>query len=241
MPLKGFDWGNLEANLDVRLTTQQIRSMGYNALWRKGMICPSRIVGKQNHDINCTLCDGIGFLYDREPTNAKVLVTSISVKQMYQTFGRFDAGMAMITTEPANKLSWWDSIEFTQSTARYTEAVQRAKVGVIDRLKYKVIDTVRLVDAKGRDYVKGTDYDITAEGRISWRASGQKPAPEAFYSIAYLVRPTYIVLDLIHVIRDSPSVRVPGSRGLSAAEFPVMGVGKLNFLLGHQEVDAEGP
>lgn len=239
MPLANTDWSAFGPTLDPTLTLQQIKSMRYNSTWQKAMVCPNRIVDKQNHDLNCKVCDGLGFLYD-SGTEAKLLVTSVSVRHMWATQGRVDLGMAMITTLPETQLSWWDKVTFNESTIRYTEAVTHVPTnGLIDKLKYAIIDTedkrgvVRLVRQDGVEFVLDTDFSITADGRIQWTND-----PGAiYYSVMYWRRPAYIILDVNHHFRTLPAF---GARGIArnsgerTIEFPVMGLGKLDFLVGDE-------
>ena len=239
MPLANFDWSAFGPQLDPTLTLQQIKSMRYNTFWQKAMVCPNRIGEKLNHDLNCTVCDGTGHLYD-DGEEAKMLVTSVSMRQMYATQGRIDLGMAMITTLPETQLSWWDKVTFTETTIRYTEVVQHvAGNGLSDKLKYAVVDdpdkrgVLRLVDQTGLAYTIDTDFSIDTLGRIQWTTD----PGNIYYSVLYLRRPVYIILDVNHHARTLPAF---GARGINTRgpertiDFPVMGIGKLDFLMGDE-------
>lgn len=226
MPTSFFDWSRFAPRLDIDLTGQQIQTMGDNVLWRKSTVCPNRMLVKQNHDLNCKLCDGRGFLFDAG-TEIKAGFTSISVKQMWQTWGRFDVGTVMVTTPNANKLSWWDKLEHLDATIRYSEIIQRPTYGLEDKLKYVAIDVARLVDSLGKDYECGVDFTIP-NGKVLW-AAGLAPANESFYSISYTCHPHYIVLELPHQIRQKQATT--GGRAVEAQDFPVMAVAKLEFLI----------
>lgn len=240
MPLAQRDWTAFGPQLDPTITIQQIKSMRYNSTWQRAMVCPNRIVEKNNHNINCKVCDGTGFLYDAGVA-AKILVTSVSVRQMWQTQGRIDLGMAMITTMPETRMSWWDKFTFNESVIRYTEAVKHvAGTGTTDKLKYAIIDAatdpgvLRLVDQTGHEYVYGTDFVVT-DGKIVWAV---EPG-DLFYSVMYLRRPSYIVIDVNHHFRTLPAFGAAGLGGQALGpertiEFPVMGVGKLDFLVGDE-------
>lgn len=209
--------------------------MGYDAVWKKGTICPNRMLKKEDHDINCKVCDGTGFLYESEGADIKAVITSIGLKQMWQTFGRFDVGMGIITVEPIHKISWWDLVEFPKSVIRYSQILQRGSDGkLIDKAKYPVVEMVRAVDPLGVDYTCGHDFDLTDEGKIDWNVvGGRKPKPSAFYSVSYLCHPRYIVLELVHQIRESQTRQ---SGPIVRTEFPLQAIGKLDFLVGDESV-----
>lgn len=236
MGLAGFDWSSFGPQLDPGLTLQQIVTMRHNTLWRKALTCPNRITNIHGHNLNCTTCDGTGFLYGPS-TEQKMLVTSVSLRQQYMTQGRFDAGMAMITALPEVRLSWWDKVTFTETKMRFTEPVIRG-TGPSDRLKYDIIDepdypgVELLAVSNGQFLVQGTDFNVV-DGKLVWVNS---PPVGAFYSIAYLIRPTYVILDVNHHSRTLPSYRSKGAE--KTQEFPIQAVGKLDFLIGDESLKA---
>jgi hypothetical protein len=243
VPLASNDWQAFGAQLDPKLILQQVETMGYNVLWRRALVCPNRMVERTHHDLNCTVCDGTGFLYD-EGTEQKMLVSSVSLRQAYQSQGRIDLGTAMLTAKPEVALSWWDKVTLRETTISFTEVVQHTP-GAPDKLKYRIIDTEekrgvwRLVRNDGTPYTLDTDFSVDADGRLIWTIE-----PGAcFFSIGYFIRPTYIVLDVNHHARTLPSF---GPRGIAqnvnpsgmsqrTIEFPVMALGKFDFLVGTEE------
>jgi hypothetical protein len=96
---------------------------------------------------------------------------------------------------------------------------------------------LRLVRSDGVELSLDTDFGIV-DGNIQWAVD-----PGAItYSVAYLIRPTYMVLDVTHHARTLPTF---GPRGINTRgpertiAFPVMGIGKLDFLLSQDARVAE--
>ena len=237
MPIANKNWRSFEALLDPTLTLHQVEEEGYDTLWKRGCVCPNRMLEKQNHDVNCTVCDGTGFLYDAG-TPIKSLTTSIGLKQMWQTFGRFDVGMAIITVNPKHKMSWWDLIEFPDEVVRYTEILKRGPT-LIDKAKYKVKTAIRVVDHVGTDYAVKTDFNISTDGKFDWTGGAKSPALNSFYSVSYLCSPRYVILEMVHQFRNSQSRSVPKylhehSGPITHVEFPLQAIGKLDFLIGDE-------
>lgn len=228
MPLSTTNWSNVVATLNNPLTDHQIQEMGYDAVWRKGMVCPNRITTKENHDLNCTLCDGTGFVYETDGTCLKVLFTSISMQQVFQSFGRFDMGMAMATVQSAYKLSWWDRLDLTTSVIRYNEVIKRTANSSVDKCKYTPVCPILLVDSTGAYYKSGEHYSIN-NNTVVWLTNAR---PKAYYSFAYTCHPRYIVMDLAHHFRDSPKAQIQQT-------FPVQATVKLDFLIGDESRKAE--
>lgn len=246
MPLASTDWSAFGPQLDPTLTLRQIESMRYNSTWQKALVCPNAIVDKNSHDLNCTVCDGTGFLYDTG-VEAKMLVTSVSVRQLWATQGRVDLGMAMITTLPETPMSWWDKVTFNETTIRFTERLKHSpNNGVVDKLKYPIVDTeeqrgvLRMVRDDGTDLVLDTDFSITTDGKVQWAVD----PGDVFFSVMYFRRPSYIIIDVNHHFRTLPAF---GPRGIGkpgverTIAFPIMGLGKLDFLLGTDESRVNAP
>jgi hypothetical protein len=240
MPLAKTDWSAFGPQLDPTLALQQVNSQRYNSTWYQATVCPNRMVEKADHNLNCTVCNGLGHLYDAG-TTIKMLVTSVSIRQMWATQGRVDLGMAMITTPPETTLSWWDKVTFNEATIRYTEVVQHQPInGLTDKLKYGIVDStnlnkrgvLRLVRQDGVDLTLDTDFSVV-NGCIVWATD----PGSIFYSVLYFARPSYIIIDVNHQFRALPAF---GKRGINVrgpertVEFPVMALGKLDFLVGDE-------
>jgi hypothetical protein len=90
---------------------------------------------------------------------------------------------------------------------------------------------VRLVLQTGTDLVWGTDYSVDSQGRLVF----VNDPGEVYFSVMYFRRPSYIIIDMNHQARTLPSY---GPRGIQTGpgqertiEFPVMALGKLDFLV----------
>lgn len=205
--------------------------MSYVVLWEKGLTCPRRVEDADNHDINCSLCEGTGFLYV-DPIETKAIVSSISLHQMYQSFGRFDAGMAQISLPSGLKPSWWDRITLVEATVRYNEPVLRDATSLC-KLRYDITapldaetGVLTIVDSNGSVY-DATTYTVP-NGKLVW-VDGAGPAEGTYYTVSYFVKPRYVILDLTHQVRLFSTDRT-GSEAQPKSEFPVQCVGKLEFI-----------
>lgn len=222
---------------DPYLTIRQIETMGYNVLWRRSLVCPNRIGGVDNHNLNCTICDRTGFVYETG-TPQKMLIMGVSLRQMYQSFGRIDAGTCYVTAMPEVQLSWWDKIELTESIINFQQAVQRNTAATSDKLRYAIVDTADVPGVlivrggDGTTYQRGTHFTVT-DGKLVWLSGG--PANGSFYSVRYLVRPVYRILDVNHHVRDLPSfgpngIAPKGNGNERSIRFPIQAIGRLEYL-----------
>ncbi len=215
-----------------------IDSKGYRATWEKATFCPARSAADPtDHDINHTACDQ-GYVYF-DPQEIRVLMSGIQTRQAYMQPGRLEPGSAMATVKPQYRLSFLDKITLLDSTLRFTELVTRADYGVLDPLKYEVVN---VVDCRDRDHVftYGVDFNLDTNGNIQWIATGQSPVAGGPYTVSYEHHPVYIVTDLAHDIRDtmlaSANQSVP-KRTEEYAKLPVQAIVKLHFLARSQSQD----
>jgi hypothetical protein len=203
-----------------------LEERGVDVLWEKAIVCPYRKgPSPQDHDINCTACAN-GYLYFAEEST-RMLVHSLSVSENYYAFGRQDLGKATITALPEFKMSFWDRISLLDSRMRYTELVLRQVGGLIDRPKYRPLEVEHLVwvDPRtntARTFAEGDDFLINSDGELRW-LSTTRPDAGTPYAISYFHRPQYIVLDMLHHVRD---VRDPDD---VVREYPVQALAQLDF------------
>lgn len=247
-------WSNFRVDFQQHAFLQEILTKGYPALWEKNTVCPNAVGDVNQHRIDCTLCDGKGYVYyDAVPM--RCLITSISLKEMWKESGRFDLGTGMITTEPGVRLYYWDRITLTDSMVRYSERLQRGSL-LSERLKYApVVPSLRppvdnplkeplpfvppfiyCLDQTRQGWHHNLDFTVSGN-QIQW-VTGRGPAEGMFYSLAYFFRPVYIVLDLVHHFRDSP-VGPTGPHDMQV--FPTQAVARLEFLIGEPSETPQTP
>ena len=196
---------------------------GYRARWTKAMLCPNRDSEQDDHHvINCELCDTNGFVYF-DPIDMNVLVTSYGTKQLFMPESRYEPGTAYFTSLPAHKLSFWDKVELLTATTRYSEVKRTATTGLSYTLKYPVVAVERCVTSRG------TVIPLVS---IVLHPDGSITLPSAldgdFFSISYFYHPTYIMIDMLHSVRDS---RITLLSQDQEVDFPTQAVGRLDFLV----------
>jgi len=215
--------------------TSMLSQKGYSVLWKKAAFCPNRAKADPHpkaHDINCTFCDGSGFVYYAE-TATQMLVQGVHLNESFYAYGRWDVGQVMVTALPEQALNYWDSIVLQNGIARFHEIVRRQPGTSSDTLKYEPLE-ILYVACKSRagtliSYDVGCSVQIT-DGKLEWMISTGLPDDNEYYSVAYTYRPRYIVLDLLHQHRDST---VEGKH----YEFPTQAVAKLDFLIRDESKD----
>ena len=182
------------------LFAQLLKVHGKRMKWSKSSACPNTIGGDiDEHNINCNLCDGSGFIYYDEK-EIRALAQSIGVQHVFRAEGRFDMGTMMITTPAEVEASLWDKMKLIDSFTRYRENLKRITTGLIDRPRYDILKVNQL---RSRDtiFICGQHFKIT-NGQIEWLSLTTIPVGTV-YSLDYTHHPVYILIDGANVIRDA--------------------------------------
>lgn len=231
---------NDRVDFDVSKFLNLIETKGYDVTWEKAMYCPQRCgLSPRDHDIACAACDGTGFVY-YDSCTTRMFMQSIKLDENYYAYGRFDSGTVMVTALPGFRINFWDRLTLTNGEARFSELLRRQPDTLIDRPKYNALelDQVQYVDRAGAVQVATieTDVDVNLAGQIEWVDAQPQPDAREYYSVAYLHRPVYRVIDLVHQIRESPVQTGEGS-GDTQVEFPMQVVAQLDFMVRDESRD----
>lgn len=228
-------YDSFQVDFDRDEFTRLLYGKGYDVCWEKAAFCPNRPpdgLAPKDHDINCTLCEGTGFIYF-DPVPTRMLVQTVKLNESFYAYGRWDAGSAMVTALPEFRLNYWDRLTLGNGVARFQELVRRQPEGD-DLLKYEPlsIEYVAWVN-RSKELVIFTkdEHFALVDGSLHWYEGVVHPDANDYYTVAYSYRPRYIVLDLIHHHRVS-TVKD------QHLEFPVQAVAKLDFLIRDQSKDA---
>jgi hypothetical protein len=198
-----------------------LEEQGYFARWTKAMLCPNRDTTQEDHHvIDCSLCGVNGFVYF-DPIEIKVLVTSYGTKQLFMPESRYEPGTAYFTARSAYKLSFWDKIELLNAKTRFGEVKKVNPRSVNYKLKYPALSIERVLSNTGRVL---NPPIIQPDGSVTF---AEAPGGD-FFSISYFYHPTYIMIDLLHSVRNS---RTTVGSADEETNFPTQAVGRLDFLV----------
>lgn len=200
------------------------------------MFCPNRrqVPNPGDHDPNCDLCDGTGWMYV-QPTQTQMLVQGTTLEQTFYIQGRFDTGLATISSLAEDRVGYWDRVTLQTSVVRYTELIQRSENGLEDRLRYKTLSVLAL-QYKTKTFTFGRDFRVI-DDKLIWTANESvRPKAREFYSILTERRPVYIVLNLMKHHRD-----VYDSINKTATPMPQQSQAKLDFLVRDESKTNQAP
>ena len=145
--------------------------------------CPNvKSVDGAEHQIDCSLCNGEGFL-DVNPYKTVALFTSNELKKLQFQEGYIDGSEATISLLSGVELQYFYLIELLDFTNPFFQRIKRSK-SKIDVLKYNAVSVNFIVDSDGKEYFEDNDFYINSNGNVRWR-DDKSPAEDKIYTINY--------------------------------------------------------
>ena len=217
-----------EVHFDPDWFNAHVANHGVRVRLEKTTICPNMIgnVDAQHHVPDCPLCEN-GF-YHYDPVEFWAVFQQNALIKNWLREGIFDPGQALITfpTVLENNVDlyvyYFDRITLLDQKERFYQVINKSH-GDMDILRYKALQTMIVIDRSGFRYTEGDQFNIDEFGNIVWVPGKKRPSwneeegiGEAF-SVTYLFRPVYRILNLMHEGRYS-QVLVPG--GTTSSRLP---------------------
>ena len=227
---------------------QLLNQRGIRFLHRRFAPCPNLTrVENNNHDPNCTVCDGNGGVYYCEQEIWGVFHSN-SLQKNFEAQGMWEIGTAVITFPveygdgSIAEFQTYDRLEIPDFPVRMWQRVNyELSIGGTTKLRYP-IDTIDIVFSVRNgvkfDFVQGVDYDIE-NGDIKWIAGRQplydnvKECGEAL-SVVYHANPVYTVLQHMRELRVSQEYQV-GTGTKIARKLPQQVLVRKQFLVKDNE------
>jgi len=240
-----YPWTN---PYDPKMAAVELNPDSFNALLRakgvrvqhdKAVACPNYKgnIDSGNHPIDCPFCKGQGFVY-YDGGEFTALFQSNTLQRMFQAQGYLDPGTALLTvpSELEDKqtivyLHYFDRLTLLDFEDRYNDLVQRTN-GITDLLRYDALKVEYLSTANAQ-YEEGKDFIIDDNGNIEWIVvdrPGRNELPEygAVYTVSYLYRPVYRIVQILHEGRfSSQKLKLPN---LTPRRYPQQVIIKKDFL-----------
>lgn len=196
-------WWNQRSDIQFVEVYRAIQKYGYNVQWEKASRCSCIPTdGTAQPDFTCPLCKGKGW-YWYDPLFIQGIMTNFSENLRYNQTGEILAGMCYFTTFPEYKLNNWDRITNFHSQIRYGQIITKGERGGADKLRFKPIDIISLRTVDDT-YEKKIDFIFDEEkAEVNWLPTGKEPLSGYRYSVEYYIHPSWIIVDITNVIRDT--------------------------------------
>jgi hypothetical protein len=203
---------------DVEGFETAIESQGVELVHHRGQRCPVGLIDRYDsrrpHDDHENCSNGMIYTCAGK---FQALFTSVSNNPNFNDIGILDGSTVQITAPrfylddehelgkeiyvvPFDRFYLGES----QILVEHWQLVESHVTGK-DRLSFPVVNVINLIDAKGKRYTQGVEFDVT-DGQIVWRDS-RGPGFETdankgvVYSIRYQYRPFYYCSRVNHQIR----------------------------------------
>jgi hypothetical protein len=196
---------------------------GIPMILMKPLPCPAvRSVRGGDHPSDCDRCQN-GYVYYGHTRFIGIKTEQGTSKEFAQP-GSVDYDFSLIQVPPNDldgkplNVSFFDKIvlDDPKEEKRFWQRVEASETG-IDRLHFPALRVEKCLDASG-EYVDGLDFVVNESGWIRWlgrRKPQYDPVAQTggIYSIAYYIKPSYVVTDIVTDGQTVP-VQNPGGPGL---------------------------
>lgn len=187
-----------------------IQQKGVNIKIYRSFYCPNvKSVDGAEHEIDCTLCNGSGFM-DVDPIPTKAFIQNQDLDRILDgAGGQHDGNMVALSFLSGIELQYFTRIELCDYTDLYYQRVLRKEGTFTDILKYKACRVNVVVDKNNVSYFQDQDFKLDANGNVRWitklvnsvETAVRCPADDVIYSIHYETHVQYRAVKAMHVSR----------------------------------------
>jgi hypothetical protein len=151
-----------------------IQQKGVAAKVYRTTYCPKvKSVDGAEHEIDCTLCNGSGFI-DLDPICVPIYIQTQELDKLPQVEGFVDGNTVLITFPIGVEMQYFTKIELEDFTDVFPQRVLRKPGSLVDVLKYKACRVNVLIDYDGQRYYQDQDFKIDLNGNIQWLTPGDQ-------------------------------------------------------------------
>lgn len=237
-----------------------IEERGYRLAWSRAQVCPCAGVNEQTqqHDPNCALCKGLGWIYfgpksyvlDETKIGAMtplqkyvasrsegVVIRGVmtglgQTPELFDKLGTWYSGTSQVTVRAENRLGYADKLVALDSEIVYSEVITATAPLQTLTLRYPAI-SVNLIRSLSTRFI-ASDFELTAEGAIKW-AAGKVPSAGEKIAVHYNTFPTWVVIDHPKSTRDTyvkTKRKTTTTPAGDPARLPVQAIVRYDFLQG---------
>ena len=221
-------------DLDVDKFEELIRQKGSRINVYRTLYCPQiKSIDGGEHEIDCTLCNGSGFL-DTRPIKTIAYIQNQDLQKIPLAEGFLDGNSVRMTFPIGIELQYFTKVELLDHSDIFYEHVKRSH-GNLDRLKYSAKRVNVVIDNKGIEYFCNNHFTLDPNGDILWKAN-KGPNKEQIYSVHYEAAVQFRAVKALNVNRFT-QVKVPG--GIKHVKLQEQWVLQKEFLVRRHGVNGE--
>lgn len=220
-----------------------IAQHGKYVTWKKALLCPCINPTTGQVLLDCTDCDGSGYVYV-DPIDVQAHMVSFDANtRIYEKFGMWLEGNVMVTVLPQYRLGYRDSIEMKDALMSFNEVLKKGnRRGIrsklpsgVDSARYRIVNVTKLVyhgESAGSFSTLecGFHFEVDDNGWIKWLNAGDALIPDGtVFSVHYDFHPVFQIISHPHVLRDD--VRGTKVAKDTAYALPIQAAARLDYLI----------
>lgn len=209
---------------------------------------------KQNN-ITCPVCNGAGRIF-HSPELIQAIMTKPTIAvgtsdQKNMEYGLYQDSYSNFTIEPEHFISFGDRLTLRDSLMIFKEVIERGNT-LIDSTAHPIrkynfetqtgpvelgVLYLHVADANGLTIPneileEGVDFEITADGNIDWTICDAAKLPDEGQrlSITYYTNPSYIVVKIPYIIRDTVNLKYDPNTNNDPKHLLTQVTAKLQFM-----------
>jgi hypothetical protein len=152
-----------------------IQQKGVMAKVYRTLYCPNvKSVDGAEHEIDCTICNGSGFL-DVDPICTYVFIQHQELNELPAIEGFVDGNTVLMTFQIGVEVQYFTKIELQDFKDVFPQRVMRKPGSLIDVLKYPACIVNGLFTGSNAGlvrYYQNTDFAVDLNGNIKWLTPG---------------------------------------------------------------------
>jgi hypothetical protein len=185
-----------KVNLQTEKFDDLIDQQGVRVKVYRTSFCPRvKSIDGAEHEIDCPLCHGEGFV-DRYCLETWAFIQTQSLEKIAQPEGMVDGNTVSATFQKGVELQYFTLVELLDFTEIFYERIKRQD-GLTDVLKYPAVRINLLMDADGKEYFEGIDFQLDPNGNIRWIAN-RNPGRGVTYTINYETNIRFRAVRAVH-------------------------------------------
>lgn len=198
-------------DIDPQKFEQLLQEKGVRVKVYRTVFCPNvKSIDGGEHNIDCDLCNGSGFL-DTRPLCTVAFIQNQTLEKLPFVEGMVDGNSVAATFPMGVELQYFTLVELEDFTEIYFQRVKRQE-GDIDVLKYKAHRVNLCIDQYGKEYFQDNDFCIDPNGSIKWNPN-KGPNPGDIYSIHYEASVQFRAVRAMHTNRFTQYLTKKGGGG----------------------------
>jgi hypothetical protein len=151
-----------------------IQQKGIVAKVYRTLYCPNvKSCDGAEHEIDCTFCNGSGFL-DVDPICVYVFIQTQELDKLPNVEGFVDGNTVLITFPIGVEMQYFTKIELHDFTEVYPQRVLRKPGALTDILKYPACRVNVLIDRNQIRYFQEMDFTLDLNGNVKWLTAGDQ-------------------------------------------------------------------